>query len=132
MFTVFPSDVDECKNTKLCPGENEHCKNMAGFYSCKCDSGFTRNKGKCVEGKKKKRGNFKTTKDDNEKLLEEVEEGKFIQEWHLKVGSLLYAVFFALLVLAFSKRSAVGVISLVVLYLGVLFGIRSRYKDVNE
>ena len=120
-------DVDECKNTKLCPREKEHCKNMPGFYTCKCDSGYTRKEGKCVKGKKKKK-----TKTEDEKILEDVEKGKFVQEWHLKVGSLLYAVFFALLAWAFMKRSPVGVIGLVVLYLGVLFGIRFRYNETAE
>ena len=125
---MFSVDVDECKNTKLCPRENEHCENMPGFYSCKCDSGFTRKEGKCVKGKKKKN----KSKTEDEKMLEDIEEGKFVQDWHLKVGSLLYAVFFGLLAWAFSKRSAVGVISLVVLYLGVLFGIRIRYDGTGE
>ena len=65
-------------------------------------------------------------------MLEDVEKGKFVQDWHLKVGSLLYAVFFALLVWAFMKRSAAGVISLIVVYLGVLFGIRTRYNETGE
>ena len=129
---MFTLDADECKNTKLCPRENEHCKNMPGFYSCKCDSGFTRKEGKCVKGKEKKNKNSKTTKDEDEKLLEDVEKGKFVQEWHMKIGSLLYAVFFGLLVWAFSKRSAVAVVGLVVLYLAVLFGIRIRYKETGE
>ena len=121
-------DVDECENAKLCPGENEHCKNMPGFYSCKCDEGFTRNKGKCIKGKKKK----DKSKTEEEKMLEDVEKGNFVQEWHLKVGSLLYAVFFALLLWAISKRSAIGVISLIVLYLGVLFGIRFKYDNTGD
>lgn len=128
---VFLPDVDECKNLKLCPGQNEHCKNMPGFYSCKCDSGFTRKEGKCVKGKKRKQKKSDTTKSDDEKLLEAIQKGNTIEDWHLKVGSLLYAIFFALLIWAFSKRSAVGVISLVVLYIGVLFGIRTRYNEAT-
>ena len=65
-------------------------------------------------------------------MLEDVEKGNFVQEWHLKVGSLLYAVFFALLLWAISKRSAIGVISLIVLYLGVLFGIRLKYDNAGD
>ena len=65
-------------------------------------------------------------------MLEDVEKGNFVQEWHLKIGALLYAVFFALLLWAFSKRSAVGVTCLVVLYLGVLFGIRFRYNNTDD
>ncbi|XP_028407866.1 cysteine-rich with EGF-like domain protein 2-B isoform X2 [Dendronephthya gigantea] len=64
-------DVDECKNTKLCPGENEHCKNMAGFYSCKCDSGFTRNKGKCVKEEQPEKESDDLAKDDEEDDVEE-------------------------------------------------------------
>ena len=128
LFFVDFTDVDECKNKKLCPGENEHCENMPGFYTCKCDTGFTRKEGKCIKGKEKKKKQSKTPKNEDEELLDEVKKGNFIQDWHLKVGSLLYAVFFALLLWAFSKRSAVGVTSLVVLYLGVLFGIRTKYN----
>ena len=124
--------MDECKNPKLCPGENEHCKNMPGFYSCKCDAGFTRKEGLCVKGKKKKNKTPKSAKTEEEKMLQDIEAGKFIQEWHLKVGSLLYAVFFGLLLWAFSKRSAVGVISLIVVYLGVVFSIRAKYNAASE
>lgn len=94
---------------------------MPGFYACKCDAGFTRTSGKCVKGKKKKK-----IKSEEEKKLDDIDKGRFFQEWHMKVGSLLYAVFFGLLVWAFSKRSTVGVISLIIVYLGVLFAFRAK------
>ncbi|CAB4009297.1 cysteine-rich with EGF-like domain 1 isoform X1 [Paramuricea clavata] len=59
-------DVDECKNTKLCPRENEHCKNLPGFYSCKCDSGFTRKDGKCVKDEKPEKESDDVTEDDED------------------------------------------------------------------
>lgn len=93
---------------------------MPGFYSCVCDSGHTKKNGKCVKGKKKK----KPKKSEDEIRLDDFKKGKFVEEWHLKMGSLLYAVFFALMLWAFSRRSASGVAALVVLYLSVLFALR--------
>uniref|UniRef100_A0A8W8N521 Fibrillin-1 n=1 Tax=Magallana gigas TaxID=29159 RepID=A0A8W8N521_MAGGI len=41
-------DIDECKNTSICP-ENSVCQNTNGSFSCVCDSGYSQAAGKCVE-----------------------------------------------------------------------------------
>lgn len=40
-------DIDECKNTSICP-ENSVCQNTNGSFSCVCDSGYSQAAGKCV------------------------------------------------------------------------------------
>lgn len=47
-------DIDECKNTSICP-ENSVCQNTNGSFSCVCDSGYSQAAGKCVGKLLKKR-----------------------------------------------------------------------------
>lgn len=48
-------DIDECKNTSICP-ENSVCQNTNGSFSCLCDSGYSQAAGKCVGKLLKKKG----------------------------------------------------------------------------
>ena len=124
--------MDECKNEELCQGGNEDCKNTAGSYSCECSSGYKRKEGKCIKGKqKKKKKNAKknsTKTSGDEELLEELQKGNYLEEWHLKFGSFLYAVFFGLLILAYKNGSVVGGISLIVTYAAVIWGLKTKYE----
>ena len=78
--------------------------------------------------KKKKKTGKKNAKNDEE-ILDEVRKGNFIQDWHLKVGSLAYAAFFALLIFAITRRSIWGFMALVSVYIAVLWGIHLKYRD---
>lgn len=41
-------DVDECKESSPCKGENEKCVNTEGGFRCACEDGLEREDGKCV------------------------------------------------------------------------------------
>ncbi len=41
LFKAFHIDIDECADgTGIC-GENEHCNNTIGSYTCICNAGFS-------------------------------------------------------------------------------------------
>ena len=82
-----------------------------------------------MKGKKKKKKSTKVSGDD---LLAELRKGDYIQEWHLKFGSLLYAVFFGFVFLAVTKRSTVGLISLTVGYFAVIWFLGRTYRDPDK
>lgn len=104
-------DVNEC-TTNPCNKKTETCSNTPGSYRCKCKKGFVRTKtGDCVKkGKKTKK----------EKSIEhDIEQGRFLTEKQLKIGSLLYAVFFGLIYVLF-KRGRYYSIAFLVLLHGIL------------
>lgn len=116
--------MDECAGEpKVCVGDNEKCKNSVGSYKCLCRSGFTRQGGKCTKktGKATPKSAAKT---EEELLAEDLEKGNYFSEAQMKIGSLLYAVFFGCLFLAIKKKQVWALVLLTLLYACVLWYFR--------
>lgn len=129
MFTLkllyfFSPDVDECTSGEHhCDEKSESCRNMPGSFTCDCQKGFRRDGDKCV----KKKGKKKTQKDSKTKeqeLEEDLEKGNYYSEVHMKLGSVLYAVFFACVVAAVMKRSRLAIVLLTLVYGCILWFLR--------
>ena len=122
LFLLF-SDVDECAAAKKpCIKENERCKNTAGSYKCECRSGFKREGDKCVKKKGKKKKSV--TKSEEDLLADELEKGNYYSEAQMKIGSVLYAIFFGCLVVAIMKKKVWALVGLSFFYACVLWYMR--------
>jgi len=117
-------DVDECTSGEHhCDEKSESCRNMPGSFTCDCRKGFRRDGDKCV----KKKGKKKTQKDSKTKeqeLEEDLEKGNYYSAVHMKLGSVLYAVFFACVVAAVMKRSRLAIVLLTLVYGCILWFLR--------
>ena len=120
----FSPDVDECTSGEHhCDEKSESCRNMPGSFTCDCRKGFRRDGDKCV----KKKGKKKTQKDSKTKeqeLEEDLEKGNYFSGVHMKLGSVLYAVFFACVVAAVMKRSRLAIVLLTLVYGCILWFLR--------
>jgi len=126
---LFYSDINECAaDPNPCSKENEECINSEGSFTCDCKDGFRRKGDACVKGKKKK----KTTKKKDELTEEDIKKGNYISENHLKIGSLLYAVFFGLVFLGIRRENYKAVGFLVITYVLVLAYMYTAPTDDGE
>ena len=112
VFFFFNIDINECTDTP-CNSKTETCINNIGSYKCKCKSGFARSKnGLCVE---KKKG--KTEQEMEDSLIEkDLLEGNYLTEKQMKLGSLIYGLFFICLVILFKFRKYYVLTGLVLIY----------------
>lgn len=99
------------------------CKNSVGSYTCKCRNGYGRKGEKCIKGHKGKKEKKKSQEED---LEEGIRQGKYFSEFDMKIGSLLYAVFFALVFLAIKKSSRIMLMVLTLIYACVLYYLRAH------
>lgn len=123
-FNFFFLDVDECsKGEHNCDNDSEKCRNMPGSFTCDCKKGFKRDGDKCVKKKGKKKEQ-KDTKTKEQEVEEDIEKGHYFTEAQMKLGSLLYAAFFACLIAAVMKRSGLAIVLLTLVYACVLWYLR--------
>ena len=73
------------------------------------------------KGKKKTQKNAKT---EEQQLEEDLEKGNYYTELQMKLGSVLYAVFFACVVAAVMKRSRLAIVILTLVYACILWCLR--------
>lgn len=116
-------DVDECLSRDHdCDKTTQSCRNMPGSFTCDCKKGYKRDGDKCV--KKEMKGKRKTQKNAENQIEDDLAEGNYFTELQMKIGSLLYALFFAGVVAAVMKRSRVAIVILTLVYGSVLWYLR--------
>ena len=120
----FCSDVDECSSGEHnCDQDSEECRNMPGGFTCDCRKGFRRDGDKCVKKKGKKKTQ-KGKKTEEQELEDELKKGNYYSELQMKLGSVLYAIFFACVVTAVMKRSWLAIVVLTLVYACILWHLR--------
>lgn len=70
------------------------------------------------------KGKRKTQKNAENQIEDDLAEGNYFTELQMKIGSLLYALFFASVVAAVMKRSRVAIVILTLVYGSVLWYLR--------
>lgn len=119
-------DVDECSAEEHdCNKDSQKCRNMPGSFTCDCKKGFKRDGDKCVKNGKKGKKKTKKTKTEEQQIEEDLAKGNYYTELHMKLGSILYAVFFACVVTAVMKRSWTAIVVLTLVYACILWSLRS-------
>ena len=115
--------MDECSTEEHdCDQDTKQCRNMPGSFTCDCKKGFKRDGDKCVKKGKKK--TQKKTKTEEQQIEEDLAKGNYYTDLHMKLGSVLYAVFFACVVAAVMKRSRVAIVLLTLVYACILWYLR--------
>lgn len=119
------ADVDECSTEEHdCDKATQSCRNMPGSFTCDCKKGFKRDGDKCMKKEKKGKTKMQNTKTEEQQLEEELAKGNFYTELQMKLGSVLYAVFFACVVAAVMKRSRLAIVILTLAYGCILWFLR--------
>ena len=125
IYSLF-TDVDECSAEEHdCNKDSQKCRNMPGSFTCDCKKGFKRDGDQCVKNGKKGKKKTKKTKTEEQQVEEDLAKGNYYTELHMKLGSILYAVFFACVVTAVMKRSWTAIVVLTLVYACILWSLRS-------
>ena len=120
------TDVDECFTKEHdCDKATQSCRNMPGSFTCDCRKGFKRDGDKCVKKEKKGKKKTESTKTEEQQIEEELAKGSYYTELQMKLGSVLYAVFFACVVAAVMKRSRLAIVILTLVYGCILWFLRT-------
>ena len=116
--------MDECALDKhLCDKGTQRCINTVGSFSCECKKGFKREGATCVK-KKGKNKKQRTEKAQEHQLEEDLRKGNYFTEFQMKIGAVLYALFFACVIAAVMRRSRIGLIILSAGYACFLWYLR--------
>ena len=114
-------DIDECV-VNPCNKQTENCQNLAGSHRCKCKKGYVRSKaGNCIKksignNKNNKKKRKKKVKSEEERIEDDIRNGNFLSDSQLKLGSLLYAGLFGILLLLFKYERYYTMAALVLVY----------------
>ncbi|KAJ7379377.1 Cysteine-rich with EGF-like domain protein 2 [Desmophyllum pertusum] len=118
-------DEDECSSgDHQCDPDSETCRNMPGSFTCDCRKGFRRDGDKCIKKKGKKTAQKDTKKTEEQALEDDLTKGNYYSQLQMKLGSVLYAVFFACVVAAVLKRSRLAIVVLTLVYACILWCLR--------
>lgn len=131
-------DVDECLEENKCDKRTEKCENSEGSYECSCKSGYKRQDGKCIKAKGNKNAkrnkqikDKKYSADDQDPLAKFLKENSTLSEVHLKIGTFLYACFFACLYYLFRREQWIGICIFVALFIVCIVLLNRSYPPVD-
>ena len=127
----FLIDIDECALESACDAKTEKCENTAGSYDCLCKSGYKMEHGKCIKdkGNKKPRKKKKSKNEKSDDIFELLNQGMVLSEAHLKIGTFLYACFFAALYFLFQRRSWYGISFLILFFVLLVISLNRKYNQ---